>query len=378
LSAQGSSCTSMGSIKLATNAELAGENDKISILTVVSPDTELNLKPSTCTLRTYMQLFKKTESLLDVMRSQSASDLEKLMRLSKKLADSHVQRFKAFERLPPKQAVLLFGGKAIGADDFDEDDQKYAQSHLRMVSGLYGVLRPYDDVRGVRDIPMGASLHTSRGESLLDFWGDAIRKQLAKDVAAIDGDSSRALLLGCMGEDSWRAVQPEMLPEGVVARRVSFVSDDEKDVRRAYGLLARYIVRYRVEDLASLKNFDRDDWAFESSSDTTFVFARRRGNLASVSLSGKDGPGKKEKKSKKRSSSPSSAGSSPSRRKRKARSQSRGRKARSPSRGRKARSSSRGRGRKRERESRSESPDRRKASRRDSKKKARARSSSSS
>merc|ERR1719401_2833649 len=114
-------------------------------------------------------MFKRTETLLEELRKKSATDLEELMGLSKKIAESHVERFKAFERLAPKQAVLLMGGKGLGASDFDESDQKYTQTHMRILSGLYGVLRPYDDVRGVRDVPMGAKLATSKGETLVDF-----------------------------------------------------------------------------------------------------------------------------------------------------------------------------------------------------------------
>lgn len=306
------------SIKLATNADLAGENTKSNILTLLSPAAELNLKPdSSCSIHTYIQMFKRTESLLEVLRTKSAADLEDLMGLSKKMAESHVERFKAFDRLPPKQAVLLMGGKPLGAQDFDESDKKYTQSHVRIVSGLYGVLRPYDDVRGVRDLPMGAKLQTSRGESVLDFWGDAISKQVAKDFAAATGGSSTGVIICCMSEEYFRAIQRDVLPKDVKVWRVVFARAEKKEIREAYGLLARYMIRSRVSDVTALKQFDRDGWAYESCSDTEFVYARRGGNLARPmsSSQSREAGGKKSKgdgKKRRRGSSESAAKPSPS------------------------------------------------------------------
>jgi len=305
---------------LATNAALANENAKKQILTVISPDTELNLKPSTCSIRTYIQMFKKTESLLEVLRQQTAADLQELMGLKKKLAEAYVERFKAFERLAPKQAILLLGGKALGAEDFEDQDLQYTQKCVRMLSGLYGVLRPYDDVRSVRDVPMGAKLKTPRGETLLDFWGESITKQLAKEMSAMSGGGSAGFLLGCVPKEYWRAVQPEMLPKGVIAKRVVFVSDEEKDVRWAYGLLARFMVRQHVEDIARIKQFDADGWGFESSSDTEIVFARRGGNVRRP-ISG-DGSSKKKSKGASKRNGASSSSPSYARRKRKQKSRS--------------------------------------------------------
>jgi len=312
------------SIKLATNADLAGENSKSNILTLLAPAAELNLKPDTsCSIHTYIQLFKRTESLLEVLRKKSAADLEDLMGLSKKMAESHVERFKAFDRLPPKQALLLMGGKALGAQDFDESDQKYCQSHLRMVSGLYGVLRPYDDVRAVRDLPMGAKLQTPKGEDVMDFWGDAISKQIAKDFAAATGGSSTGVILGCMSEEYWKAIQRDLLPKDVKVWRVVFARAEKKEVREAYGLLARYMIRSRVSDVTALKQFDRDGWAYESCSATEFVYARRGGKLArpisssqSREAGGKKGRGGGDGKKRRRGSSESAAkSSSPARQK---------------------------------------------------------------
>lgn len=271
----------MPSSKSATNSEVCNEHEKITILVVVAPDKDLSLKASTCPLRTYIRMFKRTEALLEALRKQSAADLERLMGLSRKLADSHVQRFQDFERLPPKQAALLFGGRHLGADDFSGDDRSYAQKHLRLLSGLYGVLRPYDDVRPVRDIPMHAPLHTPQGKHLLEFWGDAIRRQLLKDLAEAGGAGRPGLLLGCTGAGSWEAVQASApLPDGVLARRAVFAGSDGKEARKAQGLLARHVVRSRVDTLHALKKFAFDGWTFESSSSAEIVFARRRGQPA--------------------------------------------------------------------------------------------------
>jgi len=267
-----------------------------SILVVLQPDTSLDLSPSGCSTHTYIQLFKRTEELVEVLARQTAEDLQDMMALGKKMAKGHLERFKTFERLPPKQACLIFGGD-LRAADFSPSDQKFAQSHLRFLSGLYGVLRPYDDVKPVRDLPMGAKITTKRGKTLQEFWGDAITKQLGKDALATKA-AGKTLLLCCTSPDYWRAVQATSLPDDVEVVVCTFKGGSDESAKCGRSQLARHIVRHRLSDMDELREWDHDDWCFNSrvSTNSELVFVWRGDE--------DDAPkkDKKEKKSKKKQS----------------------------------------------------------------------------
>lgn len=244
-----------------------------SALVCLQPDTTLDLSPSTCVTRTYIQAFKRTEELLESLVQKSPEELQDLMGLGKKMAKSHLDRFKGFEKLPPKQACLLFGGKALRADDWSEKDEKFAGTHLRLVSGLYGVLRPYDDVKPVRDVPMVGRIKTKRGSSILEFWGDIITKQLIKDIEGTKR-KGRLLLVGCLSDEYWKAIQIPLLPKNVEAVHIAFEGANDEETRRGRSLFARYAVRKKVEDADGLRGFDHDDWAIDArkSMPTRIIF----------------------------------------------------------------------------------------------------------
>merc|ERR1719444_507008 len=117
------------------------------------------------------------------------------------------------------------------ADSFSESDEKYVETHLRFVSGLYGVLRPYDDVKPVRDVPFGAKLATKKGDTVADFWGDAISKQLAKDGSP--GGDKRPLMILCLSDEYLSAVQYETFPREIKVVRVCIEGSREEDTRKA-------------------------------------------------------------------------------------------------------------------------------------------------
>merc|ERR1712187_395461 len=138
------------------------------------------------------------------------------MRLSSKLTKSHLERFQTFGKLPPKQACLLFGGTGLRAESLTEDDADFAETHLRIISGLYGVLRPYDDVKPVRDVPMGADFKIHHTETVLEYWGGQITKLIGKDaVIAGKKNGGKAYLLGACSEEYWKAIQVSQLPNGI-------------------------------------------------------------------------------------------------------------------------------------------------------------------
>mmetsp|Transcript_998 Transcript_998/g.3069 ORF Transcript_998/g.3069 Transcript_998/m.3069 type:complete len:404 (-) Transcript_998:172-1383(-) len=254
-----------------------GETGKggTSVLLLLQPDRSLDLKPSRCPTRTYIRDFKRTEELVEVLQRHTSEELQELMGLGKKLAKSHLERFQSFEKFPAKQACLIFGGEALQAADFSEGDQHFADAHLRLVSGLYGLLRPFDDVKPVRDLPMASKLSTKRGKTVCEFWGDSITKQLVRDAAELGKkDGGTVLLVVCLAGDYWAAVHASALPSSISVVQVAFEGATEENARRARGLFARYIVRKRVSDLEGLQDFSHDDWAFDRgfSRDSKLIF----------------------------------------------------------------------------------------------------------
>jgi len=249
--------------------------DSTTLMLLMQPEKSLDLKPSQCGRHTFMRHFKRTEELVEVLQKQSPEELQELMGLGKKMSKAHRERFASFECFPAKQACLMFGGQAMQAVEWSESDQKFAEAHLRIVTGLYGLLRPFDDVKPVRDVPLGAILRTKRGKTVCDFWRDLITKQLAKDIVQLaEGGAQKTLLVVNLSDEYWAAVHNCGLPSGVEIVRVLFQGGSEDSVQRARGLLASYVVRKRVTDMEGLRDFPHDDWAFDRSvsRDSKLVF----------------------------------------------------------------------------------------------------------
>lgn len=297
-------------------------------LLVLEPDKSLNLKKSQCSKRTYIQMFKKTEELVETLQSQSAENLKDLMGLSEKTAKSHAERFQSFHKLPPKQAALIFGGDGLRADDLSESEEKYMETHLRFVAGLYGVLRPFDDVKPVRDLPFGAKLATKRGDTVLDFWGDAISKQLLKDINP-GGDRKPCMFL-CCSDEYLRAVQNELFEkEGVKVVRICFEGAKDEETRKARATIGRWILRRKITFRDDLHDWEHEDWKLDKfkCSSSRVVFSSvaeveapkkdkksKKGAAEKLEKAGKrvddEGGGKDKNKKRKRDASPSQSAAS--------------------------------------------------------------------
>jgi len=246
--------------------------ESCSLLLVLQPDRSLNLKPANCSVHTYVRDFKKTEELVGILKEKSAGDLEDLMDLGRKMAKSHVDRFSGFGRLPGKQALLMFGGDALEAADFGSKDTKWAERHIRFVSGLYGLLRPYDDVKPVRDLPMGAKLKTDRGSSVTGFWTEGVTRMLAKDIEELK--SGKVLLVVNTSEEYWKAVMERNLPKCTKIVRISFEGANDENTRKGRVLISRHIVHKRIDSVQGLMDFTDDGWAYDKtrSRDSFLVF----------------------------------------------------------------------------------------------------------
>lgn len=253
------------------------------MLTVISPAKKLDWSPVPLDGATEPAMRTEANKLAKEAKALSVSDLRRLMDISEPLAKLNVDRFRAFRAKPSdalvKPAALAFDGDTyagLQARDFNGETMAYAQDHLRILSGLYGLLRPMDRMQPYR-LEMGSRLATERGASLYDWWGDRIAKALNRDAKA----SGSAFLLNCASQEYFGAVDRKALKLRVIepvfleeregeAKTVSFFA------KRARGAMARFVMENRIEDPRDLRGFDLDGYAFSAgrSDDARMVFAR--------------------------------------------------------------------------------------------------------
>lgn len=256
------------------------------MLALVSPakkmDFDSNYAVQNCTQPRFME---DTQELVKVAKKLSSQDLQNLMKISEKLGDLNHQRFKQFKTPFTNDnshpAVLAFRGDTyvgLDADTLSADDLKYAQKHLGILSGLYGVLRPLDLIQAYR-LEMGTKLNNKRGEDLYDFWDDALTKACEKSVKG----HKDASIISLASNEYIKAIKPKNLT-------VPFVTCHFKELKngtpktiglfakRARGAMARYMIQNRVETAKDLKKFKADGYKFVSdlSDDENFVFLREK------------------------------------------------------------------------------------------------------
>jgi cytoplasmic iron level regulating protein YaaA (DUF328/UPF0246 family) len=252
------------------------------MLIVLSPAKALNFDaPPPSAPLTAPELSEDTAELAKVARKLRVADLKRLMSLSDDLAKLNRDRFQAFDPGSEEglQAAFAFNGdvyQGLKARELDRKSLAWAQKHVRILSGLYGVLRPLDAIQPYR-LEMGTRLKTRRGASLYDFWGAAIAERLNRDAM---GHKDK-VLINCASGEYFGAVDLGALKLPVVACRFLEEKDGEARIlsffaKRARGLMARFMIDERLERREDLKAFDRDGYRFvpELSSDTEYTFAR--------------------------------------------------------------------------------------------------------
>ena len=255
------------------------------MLILISPAKTLDYQSPLATQRyTQPVLLDHSQQLIDVARQLSAPQIKTLMGISDKLADLNATRFHDWQPdFTPdnaRQAILAFKGDVYAgmqAETFSDDDFTFAQQHLRMLSGLYGVLRPLDLMQPYR-LEMGIRLQNPNGSDLYQFWGDTITQTLNEALAA-QGDN---IIVNLASDEYFRAVKPKQ-HDGEIVKPVFL---DEKNgtfkvisfyAKKARGLMSRYIIENRLTTPEQLKAFDVDGYVFdeETSKKNELVFKRR-------------------------------------------------------------------------------------------------------
>ena len=254
------------------------------MLTLLSPAKKMNMAPAeTGVPITQPRLHDDTHELAIIAKTQTAEDLKRLMHISDNLATMNFERFQAFNldnrSNTAKPAGLAFDGDVywgLEADSLSEDTLSYAQDHLRILSGLYGVLRPMDAIQPYR-LEMGTKMANGRGKSLYDFWGAGIANQLNADLA----DHADTTVVNLASNEYFKAVDGKALGRTVVGAKFLNVKDGEARslmyyAKHARGTMARWIMENRVDRADGLKDFNAGGYTLDAigSTGNELVFSR--------------------------------------------------------------------------------------------------------
>lgn len=255
------------------------------MLVVISPAKALDFAPLAKPLpHTTPVLADQAAALSEITRTLTASDLKNLMGISDALAELNYARFQELGDPRPgetaKQAALAFNGDTytgLDAASLSEEDLTYAQDHLRILSGLYGVLRPLDVIEPYR-LEMGIKLANPRGKDLYAFWKGRISAAL--DLA-VEGHP-HPVIVNCASTEYFKSAEQKT---ALKARVITPVFHEERDgkarviglmAKRARGMMARFIIANRLDDPEQIKNFSAAGYAFrpERSDAASWVFSR--------------------------------------------------------------------------------------------------------
>ncbi|MCE2518077.1 MAG: peroxide stress protein YaaA [Alphaproteobacteria bacterium] len=259
------------------------------MLVVVSPAKKLNMDPTPALdpinaptpalAPTVPDFADRAAELAAVARGLTADDLQKLMGISASLATLNADRFAAFGTQPSKPAALAFAGdtyQGLEASTLEPHDIAWAQDHLRILSGLYGVLRPMDAIEPYR-LEMGSRLATARGKTLYDYWGADLAEALNRQAAA----TGATALVNCASQEYFGAVDREALALPVLTPVFKEMKNGTAKIisfhaKKARGAMARFMIQNTITDPAQLKEFSTGGYAYDpaSSDDATLTFIR--------------------------------------------------------------------------------------------------------
>lgn len=256
------------------------------MLVLLSPAKSLDWSPPALELPvTAPDLGKDARVLVGVMKRKRPSAIAKLMSLSEPLAQLNHERFQAMTGEPDgerdRPAAFAFDGdvyKGLDARTLSAEELTWAQDHVAILSGLYGVLRPLDLIEQYR-LEMGTRLKTRRGASLYAFWGDRVQKAVEARLAG----EEEPVVVNLASQEYSRVVQLRKLGARVVTPVFQEISGgDYKTIsffaKRARGMMARFVVQERMEDVAGLRDFDAGGYRYRKgrSTEDSWVFARKK------------------------------------------------------------------------------------------------------
>ncbi|WP_180005239.1 MULTISPECIES: peroxide stress protein YaaA [unclassified Acinetobacter] len=254
------------------------------MLALISPAKTLDYETALPTEKfTQPRLLDHSEELISVARKLSVSEISSLMSVSEKIATLNVERFRDwqpdFDFANARQAIFAFKGDVytgLDAYKLTNSDLEYAQTHLRMLSGLYGLLRPLDLMMPYR-LEMGTKLQNPRGHNLYEFWDNIITNLINDDLAKAGSE----ILVNIASDEYYKSVKEAKIKAEIIKP----VFLDQKNgkykvisfyAKKARGLMARYLLENKIERIEDIKSFNTDGYYFdaESSLKGELVFKR--------------------------------------------------------------------------------------------------------
>jgi len=254
------------------------------MIIVLSPAKTLDYSVDPKSNHTVPQFLSQSSKLIKNLKEKEPKDIASLMGLSDKLATLNFDRYQSWKAaktvsLDSKPSMLVFKGdvyQGLEAETFNTKQIKFAQKHLRILSGLYGILRPMDVIKPYR-LEMGTKLETSEGKSLYEFWGNSVQDNVINDLTSHKSD----LLINLASKEYFSVL-------GKIPEYVNVVSPAFKDfkngkhkiisfyAKRARGLMARWIIENNIKDFEKLSKFNLDGYYYSKSesSATEPVFLR--------------------------------------------------------------------------------------------------------
>ncbi|MEJ2003708.1 MAG: peroxide stress protein YaaA [Cyclobacteriaceae bacterium] len=254
------------------------------MIAIISPAKTLDFEKQIEFTETKPDFKTEANKLVKIMREKSAADLQKQMDISQDLATLNAERFDNFSltRRPSyaKQAAFAFKGevyRGLDIDSLDKPEWNYLQEHLRILSGLYGLLRPFDLIQPYR-LEMGTKMNTQDFSSLYEYWGDKITRKLNRALKEFE----QPALINLASQEYFKAVKPEKVKAPVINIDFrEYKNGDYKVIavyaKKARGLMVRFMAENKLDDPEDLKGFDYEGYAFNDqlSGENSLVFTRR-------------------------------------------------------------------------------------------------------
>ncbi len=256
------------------------------MLIVISPAKTLDFETAPITkIHTQPEFLKESRQLVKQLKEMTPARVSSLMKISDKLGVLNFLRFNEwktpFTLDNSKQAVLAFKGDVytgINAETFSSQELKFAQRHLRILSGLYGLLRPLDLIQAYR-LEMGTKLDNQQGKDLYEFWDSKLTDQINRDIRA----SKSKYLINLASNEYFKSLQADDINAEIIVPVFKDYKNGKYKIisffaKKARGLMSAYIIRNRLRNPEELKAFDVDGYKFYKSvsNESNWVFQRKQ------------------------------------------------------------------------------------------------------
>lgn len=250
------------------------------MIVIISPAKTLDFESiAPTTDATVAHFVKDADFLAGRLNKLKTSGLGSLLGISSKLAQLNAERYANWKTAAPKQALFAYNGDVydgLDAKSLLPGEIEFAQNHLQILSGLYGLLRPLDMIKPYR-IDMGTSFSTSKGKNLYNYWGDRLTDQLKKKLKASEGNT----LINLASQEYFSAINTQKLKARIITPSFKDRSNDGYAVisffaKKARGMMSRFIIQNQITDFEMLVGFDSGGYIFNHglSKGDNWVFTR--------------------------------------------------------------------------------------------------------